>query len=297
MIGSKPYGKLRYRDVRGRRMAYIDEGEGRAIVFQHGQPTSSYVWRNVMPRLKGLGRLVACDLIGMGGSDKLSDSGPGNYSLAEHAGYLFALWDALGLGDQITLVLDDWGAALGFWWARLNPGRVASIVHMEAVAVPMSFSDLPAGAQPFFKALRSRAGEEMVLQQNVFMEQVLQRATLRTFTPEEADHYRRPFLEPGEARRPTLSFPRNLPLDGEPPDTVLTIAESANWMARSFGLPKLLIRGDPGALMRGRVLEEIRAWPNQTEITVRGVKLLQEDSPDGIGTGIAKFVNRVREDA
>ena len=124
-------------------MAYVDEGEGDAIVFQHGQPTSSYVWRNVMPHLEGLGRLVACDLIGMGASDKLANTGPGSYSLAEHAKYLFALWDALELGDQIVLVLDDWGAALGFWWARLNPGRVKAIVHMEAVAVPMSFSDLP----------------------------------------------------------------------------------------------------------------------------------------------------------
>ena len=165
---------------------------------------------------------------------------------------------------------------------------------MEAVAVPMSLSDLPEPARPLLKALRSPAGEEMVLQQNIFIEQVLNRATIRALTPEEAEHYRRPFLEPGEGRRPTLSFPRNLPLDGEPPDTVTTIAESANWMARSVDLPKLFIHGAPGTLMRGRVLEAVRAWPNQTEVAVRGVKLLQEDSPEEIGSAVADFVRRLR---
>ena len=198
MVGRKPYAKLKSREVKRARMAYVDEGEreGDAIVFQHGQPTSSYVWRNVLPHLERLGRLVACDLIGMGASDKLTNTGPGSYSLAEHAKYLFALWDALHLGDRIVLVLDDWGAALGFQWARLNPQRVRAIVHMEAVAVPMSFSDLPEPAHAFFKALRSPAGEEMALKQNIFIEPVLKRATIRRLSPEETEHYRRPFLEP-----------------------------------------------------------------------------------------------------
>jgi haloalkane dehalogenase len=294
MIGSKPYAGLRHRNVNGKRMAYIDEGQGDAIVFQHGQPTSSYVWRNVMPHLEALGRLVAVDLIGMGNSEKLTNTGPGSYGLAEHARYLFAMWDALDLGNRIILVLDDWGAALGFQWARLHPNRVKAIVHMEAVAVPMSYSDLPEAARPLFKALRSPAGEDMVLQQNIFIEQVLPHATIRAFMPEEVEHYRRPFLDPGEGRRPTLSFPRNLPLAGEPADTVQTIAASADWMARSADLPKLFIRGEPGTLMRGRVLEEVRAWPNQTEVIVRGIKLLQEDSADEIGATIAEFVKRVR---
>jgi haloalkane dehalogenase len=293
MIGSKPYAKLKHRAVNGKRMAYIDEGEGDAVVFQHGQPTSSYVWRNVMPHLEGLGRLVACDLIGMGASDKLTETGPGSYSLAEHSKYLFALWDALDLGDRIVLVLDDWGAALGFRWARLNLERVKAIVHMEAVAAPMSFSDLPESARPFFKALRSPAGEAMVLEQNIFIEQILKRATIRCLNSEEMEHYRSPFLEPGEGRRPTLSFPRNLPLDGEPPDAVETIAENAKWMALSVHLPKMFIRGEPGTLMRGRMLEAVRAWPNQGEVTVTGVKLLQEDSPNEIGTAVANFVRRL----
>jgi len=165
---------------------------------------------------------------------------------------------------------------------------------MEAVAVPMRFSDLPEIVHPFFKALRSPAGEVMVLQQNIFIEQMLSRATIRSLRPAEAEHYRQPFLEPGEGRRPTLSFPRNLPLDGEPTDTTHAIAESAAWIARSGDLPKLFIRGEPGTLMRGRVLDEVRAWPNQTEVTVKGVKLLQEDSADEIGIAIAEFVKRVR---
>ncbi len=157
----------------------------------------------------------------------------------------------------------------------------------------MSFSDLPEEARAVFKALRSPAGEEMALKENIFIEQVLKRATIRRLSPEETEHYRRPFLEPGEGRRPTLSFPRDLPLDGEPPVTVSTIAESENWMAHSVDLPKLLIHGAPGALVRGRVLEAVRAWPNQTEVAVRGVKLLQEDCPDEIGTAIAAFVRRL----
>ena len=291
---SEPYGAVKYREIQSKRMAYIDEGEGDAIVFQHGQPTSSYVWRNVMPHVERLGRLVAPDLIGMGASEKLTNTGPDSYSLAEHAEYLFALWNSLDLGDRIILVLDDWGAALGFWWARLNPTRVKAIVHMEAVAVPMSYSDLPEVAHPFFKALRSPAGEEMVLQQNLFIELILKRATIRGLTPDEVEYYQRPFMEPGEGRRPTLSFPRNLPLDGEPPAAVSIITESADWLARSANLPKLFIRGEPGTLMRGHVLKQVRAWPNQDEIVVKGVKLLQEDSPQEIGTEIANFISRLK---
>ena len=260
-------------------MAYVDEGDGDAIVFQHGQPASSYVWRNVMPHLEGLGRLVACDLIGMGASDKLTNTGPTSYSPAEHAKYLFALWEALDLGDRIVLVLDDWGAALGFQWARLNSQRVRAIVHMEAVALPMSFSELPEGLVPSSRRFARRPARKWCSQENIFIEQVLKRATIHDLAPEEIEHYRRPFLEPGEGRRPTLSFPRNLPLDGEPPDTVTVIAESANWMARSLDLPKLFIQGVPGTLMRGRMLEAVRAWPNQTEIAVRGVNSFRRTAP------------------
>jgi haloalkane dehalogenase len=289
MIGTKPYAPLRYREIYGKRMAFIDEGKGDAIVLQHGQPTSSYVWRNVMPHVEGLGRLVACDLIGMGGSEKLSPSGPDRYHYAEHREFLFALWDALALGDRVVLVLDDWGATLGFDWARTHRERVRGIVHMEAIAVPMHWSDLPEQGRPFFRALRSPDGEQMVLQDNIFIEKILPAAVLRRFTDEEMDYYRQPFRNPGEDRRPMLSWPRSLPLDGEPAEIVKVVKENSGWLAESE-VPKLFINGDPGQVVQGRVREAIRRWNNQTEVTVKGRKLLQEDSPHEIGVTIADFV-------
>lgn len=294
MIGSKLYAKHKHREVNGRRMAYIDEGEGDAIVFQHGQPASSYVWRNVMPHLKGMGRLVACDLIGMGGSEKLSPSGPDRYRYAEHREHLFALWDALNLSNRVVLVLDDWGAVLGFDWARQNSQRVQGIVHMEAIAAPLNWSDLPEHAHPLFKALRSPEGERLVLEENIFIEKILPQAVIRQLTDEEMNHYRQPFRNAGEDRRPMLSWPRSLPIEGEPADVAKVVSESAGWLAQS-DMPKLFINGEPGTLARGRLGEIIRRWPNQTEITVKGRKLLQEDSPDEIGMAIAHFVKRLRE--
>ena len=234
MIGNTPYGQLKYRDVQGSRMAYIDEGEGEAIVFQHGQPTSSYVWRNVLPHLKGMGRLIACDLIGMGGSDKLDPSlGPQRYSLSSHRNYLFDLWDQLDLGNRVVLVLDDWGAVLGFDWARQNSQRVQGIVHMEAVAAPLGWSDLPEHAHPLFKALRSPEGERMVLEDNIFIERILPQAVLREMAADEMDSYRHPFRKAGEGRRPMLSWPRSLPIDGEPADVTEVVSlRTANRSAK-----------------------------------------------------------------
>jgi haloalkane dehalogenase len=293
MIGTEPYSALKYRHINGSRMAYIDEGVGDAIVFQHGNPTSSYVWRNVMPHLEGLGRLIACDLIGMGGSDKLNPSGPGRYSYAEHRDYLFALWDALDLGDRVVLVLDDWGAALGFDWASRHPDRVQGIAHMEAIAAPLSWSDIPAQAHPFFRAIRSREGERMVLHDNLFIEARLPRALIRQLTAEELENYRAPFARRGEDRRPTLSWPRSLPIDGEPAEVARIVGKYGSWLARSQ-IPKLFINGEPGTLARGRIREFIRSWPNQSEVTVGGIKLLEEDSPQEIGAAIAEFVRRRR---
>jgi len=294
MIGSKPYAELKYREVKGRRMAYVDEGKGDAIVFQHGQPTSSYVWRNVMPHLEGMGRLIACDLIGMGGSDKLDASlGPDRYSLANHRDYLFDLWDQLDLGNHVVLVLDDWGAVLGFDWARHNSQRVQGIVHMEAIAAPLIWSDIPEQAHPLFKALRSPQGERVVLDENMFIENILPQAVLRQLTEDELNTYRKPFRNAGEDRRPTLSWPRSLPIEGEPAHVVEVVSENGSWLAQS-DVPKLFINGEPGTLARGRLREIIRRWPNQTGVTVRGRKLLEEDSPDEIGAAIAGFAKRVR---
>ena len=293
MAGAKPYAELRFRDVKGYRMAYIDEGEGDAIVFQHGNPTSSYLWRNVMPHLEGLGRLVACDLIGMGESAKLQSSGPDRYHYAEQREYLFALWEALELGDRVVLVLHDWGSALGFDWANQHRDRVQGIAYMEAIATPMTWADWPDPVRAVFQGFRSPEGERMVLEQNMFVEAVLPGAISRTLSDEEMDHYRRPFRSPGEDRRPTLSWPRSIPVDGEPADVVGLVNDYAAWLSES-DVPKLFINGNPGAIVRGRVRELLRGWPNQTEVTVGGSHFLQEDSPDEIGTAIADFVRRLR---
>jgi len=294
MIGCKPYAKLNCREVNGSQMAYIDEGEGDAIVFQHGQPTSSYVWRNVLPHVEGMGRLIACDLIGMGGSDKLDPSlGPDRYSLASHRNHLFNLWDQLDLGDRVVLVLDDWGAVLGFDWARHNSHRVHGIVHMEAVAAPLDWSDLPEYAHPLFRSLRSSDGEQMVLQENIFIERILPQAAFRQLTGDELDAYQQPFRNAGEDRRAMLAWPRSLPIQGEPPNVAEVVRDNGSWLAQSH-LPKLFINGDPGTLARGRLREIIRSWPHQTEVTVKGRKLLQEDSADEIGAAIASFIRQVR---
>jgi haloalkane dehalogenase len=293
MPGAKPYGQLQYKEVKGKRMAYVDEGQGDAIVFQHGNPTSSYLWRNVMPHLEGLGRLVACDLIGMGGSDKLDDSGPDRYHYAEQRDYLFTLWDELDLGDRVILVLHDWGSALGFEWANQHRDRVAGIAYMEAVAMPIDWSDFPGPMRTVFQGFRTPEGESMVLEQNMFVEAVLPASVKRTLTDEEMEHYREPFRNPGEDRRPTLSWPRNIPIEGEPAEVVATVKEYGAWLSQS-DVPKLFIKGEPGALIRGRALDFVRTWPNQTEVSVPGVHFIQEDSADEIGAAVASFVRAVR---
>jgi haloalkane dehalogenase len=293
MPGAKPYGQLQYKQINGKRMAYIDEGHGDAIVFQHGNPTSSYLWRNVMPHLEGLGRLVACDLIGMGGSDKLDDSGPDRYHYAEQRDFLFALWDELDLGDRVILVLHDWGSALGFDWANQHRDRVAGIAYMEAIAMGVSWDDWPDAGRRVFQGFRSPEGEAMVLEKNVFVERVLPGSVLRELTDEEMDHYREPFRNQGEDRRPTLSWPRNIPIEGEPADVVQIVDEYGAWLSHS-DVPKLFINGDPGSIIQGRVRDFVRTWPNQTEVTVPGMHFLQEDSPDEIGAAVASFVRAVR---
>jgi haloalkane dehalogenase len=293
MNAAKPYGQLQYREVNGDRMAYVDEGEGDAIVFAHGNPTSSYLWRNVMPHLEGLGRLVAADMIGMGGSDKLRPSGPDRYNYAEQRDYLFGIWDALDLGDNVTLVLHDWGSALGFDWANQHRDRVQGIAFMEAIVAPTSWSEFPNSVRGVFQGFRSPDGEKMVLEQNLFVEAVLPGAIQRRLSDEEMDHYRRPFVNPGEDRRPTLSWPRNIPIDGQPADVVSVVEDYGRWLAKA-DVPKLFINAEPGAILRGRVRELVRTWPNLTETTVSGTHFVQEDSPDEIGTAVAEFVRKLR---
>ena len=275
-------------------MAYFDsgpvEGTDRTFVFLHGNPTSSYLWRNVIPHVTALGRCVAPDLIGQGDSDKLDDSGPDRYTFVEHRAWLDGLLDQLDLGDRVVLVIHDWGSALGFHWAFRHPDRVAGIAYMEAIVAPVaSWDDWPPNARGIFQGLRSEAGEEMVLEKNLFVDAILPNAILRGLTAEEHAEYRRPFLEPGESRRPTLTWPRQIPIEGEPADVVEIVEQYAAWMNQNE-IPKLFVDADPGAILIGRQREFGRGWPNQTEVRVRGAHFVQEDSPHEIGEAIAAWV-------
>jgi haloalkane dehalogenase len=294
MISAKPFGRKKFASVKGKRMAYVEAGSGNAIVFQHGNPTSSYLWRNVMPHCAGLGRLIACDLIGMGDSDKLESSGPNRYTYAEQRDFLFALWDQLMLGDKVVLALHDWGSALGFDWAFHNRARIAGIVYMEAIVTPLTWADWPENAKRAFQGFRSDKGEEMILTNNMFVERVLPSSVIRPLSDEEMAVYRAPFLHAGEDRRPTLTWPRMIPIEGEPQDVVKTVGAYSAWLATS-DTPKLFINADPGSILVGRQRELCRRWPNQTEVTVKGRHFLQEDSPDQIGAAVADFVRRVRK--
>jgi len=292
-ISAKPYGQKKFAAVNGRQMAYVEHGSGDAIVFQHGNPTSSYLWRNIMPYCEGLGRLIACDLIGMGDSDKLDSSGPERYTYAEQCSYLFALWDQLGLGDRVIMVVHDWGSALGFHWANRNCDRVQGIAYMEAIVTPLTWADWPENARHVFQGFRSQSGEEMILQKNIFVERVLPGSVMRKLGEEEMAAYRKPFARPGEDRRPTLTWPRMIPIEGEPAEVVDVVENYAAWLSKDE-LPKLFINAQPGSILVGRQREFCRAWPNQTEVTVKGFHFLQEDSPDAIGQAVADFVLRVR---
>ena len=285
---ANPFAAKQFADIDGRRMAYIDAGDGAAIVFQHGNPTSSYLWRNIMSHCAGLGRLVAGDLIGMGDSDKLDASGPDSYRFVEHRHYLDGLLDHLELGDRVMFVVHDWGSALGFDWANRHRDRVAGLVYMEAIVRPLGWGDWPDGARRFFQALRSPAGEEMVLTKNLFVETILPASILRVLDADEMAEYRRPFAEPGEGRRPTVTWPREIPIDGEPADVTTIVQAYADWLAAA-AVPKLFVNAEPGSILVGPQREFCRTWPNQTEVTVAGNHFIQEDSADEIGQAIAAW--------
>jgi haloalkane dehalogenase len=275
-------------NISGRKMAYVEMGEGDPIVFLHGNPTSSYLWRNVMPHLKDQGRCIAPDLIGMGDSDKLEPSGPERYTFREHRRFLDAFLESVGVGKNVTLVIHDWGSALGFDWANRNRNAVAGIAYMEGIVRPMTWDEWSPSPRRIFEGFRSPEGEKMILEKNLFIEAVLPGSILRKLTEAEMEVYRRPFKEPGEDRRPTLSWPRQIPLDGEPADMVEIAQSYADWMAAN-GLPKLFIDADPGAILIGAQREFCRGWKNQTEVRVKGNHFLQEDSPHEIGKAVADW--------
>lgn len=282
-----------FAEVLGSRMAYVDVGSGDPIVFLHGNPTSSYLWRNVIPHLVPHGRCIAPDLIGMGDSAKLADSGPGSYRFVEHRRYLDALLEQLGVHERVTLVVHDWGSGLGFDWANRHREAVSGIAYMEAVVKPVSWDDWPESARGIFQAFRSEAGESIILERNMFVEKVLPASILRTLSDEEMDAYRAPFREPGEGRRPTLTWPREIPVDGEPADVCQIVTDYGQWLASSE-VPKLFINADPGSILTGPQREWVRTWPHQQEVTVSGVHFVQEDSADAIGQAIAEWYASLR---
>ncbi len=266
-------------------IAYVATGSGQPVVFLHGNPTSSYLWRNVIPHVAPLARCLAPDLIGMGDS---GGSPSGSYRFADHARYLDAWFEAVGLDENVTLVAHDWGSALAFHWARRHPDRVKGLAYMEAIVRPVTWNEWPAAARGIFQGMRSPAGEEMVLQKNVFVERILPASVARGLTEEEMTVYRRPYREPGESRRPTLQWPREIPIDGEPADVVAIVEDYARWLSAS-PMPKLLVNADPGSILVGAQREFCRAWPNQREVTVPGIHFIQEDSPHEIGEAIADW--------
>ena len=271
-------------------MAYYEVGEGDPILFLHGNPTSSYLWRNIIPHVQHLGRCIAPDLIGMGDSDPLPDSGPGKYTFVTHREYLFEMFDALGIEDNVTFVIHDWGSALGFTWAQQNPGRVKGIAYMEAILTPPG-APIPAPQTgSAFDTYRSPRGEQAVLQENMFVENQLLRGLRLYLSEEDVAEYRRPYLEPGESRRPTLTWPRQIPLGGEPRDVYEMVRDYSDWAAADTRIPKLFVRAVPGVLLGPLLLEFARSFNNQTEVTVYGTHWVQETAPHAIGRAIAEWL-------
>lgn len=276
-------------EVNGKRMAYVEMGQGEPIVFQHGNPTSSYLWRNIMPGLASYGRCIAVDLIGMGDSDKLDSPGADSYRYVEHRDYLFSAWEQLGITENVSFVIHDWGSALGFDWACQHPEKVRGIAYMEGIVRPMTWDEWPEAIRPLFEGFRSESGESMVLEKNVFVERVLPGSVLRGLTEDEMAVYRRPYEMKGESRRPTLTWPRQIPLDGEPPDVNEVVAAYSDWL-QNCAVPKLFINAEPGAILTGAQREFCRGFQNQTEVTVAGSHFIQEDSPAEIAAAIREWI-------
>ena len=283
----------KFKQVNGKQLAYVDEGTGDPIVLLHGNPTSSYLWRNVIPELTNSGRVIVPDLIGQGDSEKIAASeGSDRYSFHVAYDYLAGLLDALGINQNVTLVIHDWGTGLGFHWANFHKDAVKAIAYMEGFVTPLTWQDWPEGAQGVFKGMRSEKGEELVLNRNAFIEKILPSSVIRPLSEIEMEHYRAPFKTP-EDRQPTLNWPRSLPINGEPADIVALISDYANWLEKDASIPKLFINAEPGSVLVGRQREYCRTWPNQSEVTVKGLHFIQEDSPVEIGQAVAQWLKEI----
>jgi haloalkane dehalogenase len=274
--------------IDNKEMAYVDIGSGETMLFLHGNPTSSYLWRNILPYFSDYKRCVAPDLIGMGDSDKLDSNKPGTYSYVEHRRWLNLILDRLDLGNKIILVIHDWGSVLGFDWALRNIERVSGIVYMEGIVCPLTWNDWDEKSTPIFQGFRSESGESMVIEKNIFIEKVLPGSVIRSLSEEEMNVYRRPFINK-EDRRPTLDFPNQIPIEGQPKNVTKIVKNYADFFSTN-NIPKLFINAEPGAILVGKQRDFCRLWPNQSEITVSGSHFIQEDSPDLIGEGIANWL-------
>jgi haloalkane dehalogenase len=289
MLSAEMHYEKRFIDVKGRRVAYVEAGSGDPIILLHGNPTSSYLWRNVIPELESSGRVIAPDLIGQGDSDKLPASeGPERYTFGVAYEYLCGLLDALGVDHNVTLVIHDWGSALGFHWAKEHPEAIRGIAYMEGIVTPVTWDDWPESARGIFKGFRSDKGEDLVLNRNMFVEAVLPGSVMRELGEAEMAHYRAPFATPDD-RQPTLNWPRQIPIDGEPAHMVELVTDYGEFMANS-NVPKLFINAEPGSILTGRPRAICRTWPNQVEVTVKGSHFLQEDSPVEIGQAVASWL-------
>ena len=294
-ISPEEHGK-KFADVLGLSMAYVELGPAKPegnILFLHGNPTSSYLWRNIMPHVSDRYRCIAPDLIGMGDSEKLPDPGPQAYRFVEHRKYLDVFIENVVGEEPVFLVIHDWGSALGFDWAKRHPERVLGICFMEAIVAPVdSWDDWPEAARGIFQAFRSKSGEDMILEKNLFIEAVLPGSILRSLSEEEMAVYRRPFENAGEDRRPTLTWPRQIPIAGEPEEVVGIVSDYSKWLSET-PLPKLFINAEPGAILLDRQRQLVRGWKNVDEVTVKGSHFIQEDSPHEIGSAISTWVDRI----
>ena len=282
----------KYKEILGKKMAYIEHGEGEPIVFLHGNPASSFLWRNITPHLEGMGRIIVPDLIGMGDSEKLEGIDNPDYKYHGQYKYLSALLEGLDLGDKINLVIHDWGSAMGFQYARENSNRIKSISFMEAIVMPLQWDQWPENARNIFQLMRSEAGEEIVLEKNVFVERILLNDSANGFSEEERSEYIRPFKNSGEDRRPTLTWPRQIPIEGEPSEVVEEVSKNAEFHKDS-DIPKLFINADPGSILIGDQREFVRSWKNLKEVTVKGNHFIQEHSPNEIGSFLKEFIKSI----
>ncbi len=292
MISAEDKFKRKRVKALDKELSYIEEGSGDPIVLLHGNPTSSYLWRNIIPHLSGLGRCIVPDLVGMGDSEKLTNVGSGSYTFVKHRKYLDAFLETLGVKNNIVFVIHDWGSALGFDWAYRHPSAVKGIAYMEAILYHYTWDEWPEVACAIFQAIRSDAGESIILEKNIFIENILPSSIIRKLSDEEMYAYRRPFRVAGEDRRPTLTWPRQLPIEGEPKEVVEIVETFGQWLADSE-IPKLFINADPGVILTGKAREFCRTWKNQEEVTVKGLHFIQEDSPHEIGEAVAGFIKKI----